>query len=106
MRTKYRTIADWERLADPMGFIRLILLVDWDPIGVFGHAGAMDEYDSYAVGVHDLFSSGASQQELASHLRQTEVEHMGVGSNRDMSLLAVAAKLRQAFDTARADDEG
>ena len=105
MKTKYRTISDWEHFGDPMGFIRLILLVDWDPIGVFGHPGAMDEYDSYAVGVYDLLSSDASQQELVDHLRWIEVKLMGVGSNLDMPLIGVAAKLKEAFDTAREAEE-
>ena len=29
------------------GFVRLVLLVAWDPIGILGYAGAMNEYDSY-----------------------------------------------------------
>ena len=105
MQTRYKTSADWERFSDPMGFIRLILLVDWDPIGILGHPGAMDDYDRYAVGVYDLLSSDASQQELVSHLRQIEVERMEVRGNPHMPLPVVAAKLRQAFDTARADDK-
>ncbi len=105
MQTKYRTTSDWERFGDPMGFIRLILLVDWDPIGVLGHPKAMDEYDSYAVGVYDLLSSDASEQELVDHLRRIEVERMGVGSNPDMPLIAVAAKLRGVFDTAHEAEE-
>jgi hypothetical protein len=105
MRTRYRTNGDWERFASPLGIIRLILLVDWDPIGILGHTGAMDEYDSYAVGIYDLLSSDASQQDLVSHLRQIEKERMGVRGNPNMPLSAVAAKLKAAFDTARADAE-
>ena len=105
MKTRYRTISDWGRFGDPMGFIRLILLVDWDPIGVLGHPGAMDEYDSYAVGVYDLLSSDASQQELVDYLRRIEVERMGAGGNLDMPLTGVAAKLKEVFDTAREAEE-
>ena len=65
----------------------------------------MDEYDSYAVGIYDLLSSDASQQDLVSHLRQIEKERMGVRGNPNMPLSAVAAKLKAAFDTARADAE-
>lgn len=83
----------------------MILLVDWDPIGVFGHVGAMDEYDSYAVGIYDLLCSDASQEELTAHLRRIEVVRMEVRGNKTMPLSAVAAKLRVAFDTARADQE-
>lgn len=105
MKTRYRTISDWERFGDLMGFIRLILLVDWDPIGVFGHPRAMDEYDSYAVGVYNLLYSGASRQELVEHLRWIEVKLMGVCGNLDMPLVGVAAKLKEAFDTAREAEE-
>ena len=105
MQTRYRTVSDWERFGNPMGFIRLILLVDWDPIGVFGHPQAMDEYDSYAVGVYDLLSSDASEQELVDYLRRIEVERMGVGGNSAMLLIGVAAKLKEVFDTAREAEE-
>ena len=105
MQTKYRTSSDWERFGDPMGMIRLILLVDWDPIGVFGHPRAMDEYDSYAVDVYNLLSSDASEQELVDYLRRTEMERMGVGGNVNMPLIGVAAKLKEAFDTAREAEE-
>ena len=94
---------DWERFAHPLGFIRLILLVDWDPIGIFGHAGAMTEYDGYAMGVYDLLTSNASQEELVAYLRRIEVENMEVGGNPSLALSAVAVKLCDAFDTARAD---
>ncbi len=40
--------ADWQSFGTPLGFIRLVLLVDWNPIGVFGYPKAMDEYDIYA----------------------------------------------------------
>ena len=96
---------DWDRFATPMGVIRLILLVDWDPIGVFGYAGAMDEYDGYAVDVFDLLASDASQEALVTYLRRVEVERMEVKGNPFTPLAAVAAKLRLAYDNAVADSE-
>ncbi len=105
MQTKNTAINDWERFSHPLGFIRLILLVDWDPIGIFGHAKAMDEYDSYSIGIYDLLISDASQEELVAHLRQIEKERMEVRGNPNMTLSAVAAKLRDAFDTARVDED-
>lgn len=92
MQTRYRTISDWERFGDP--------------IGVSGHPRAMDEYDSYAVGVYDLLSSDASEQELVDYLRRIEVERMGVGGNPDTSLIRVVAKLKEAFDIACEAEEG
>ncbi len=96
MRNK--NTGDWNQFAEPLGWIRLILLVDWDPIGVFGYPGAMDEYDSYAPGVHDLLVSNASQDELAAYLRQIEVEQMGVRGNPNRDSSAVAAKLQQVYN--------
>ena len=105
MQRRNRDMNGWERFASPLGFIRLILLVDWDPIGVFGHAGAMDEYDSYAVEIYDLLLSDASQEELVAHLCQIERERMEVRGNPNVPLSAVAAKLRDAYETARADED-
>lgn len=100
-----KTTSDWQIFGNALGFVRLVLLVDWDPIGVFGHEGAMNEYDTYAVQVHDLLCSDASQEDLVAYLRWVEMEIMEVRGNPDMPLFAVAAKLRDVFDMARADDE-
>ena len=100
-----RNINDWEPFSSPLGFIRLVLLVDWDPIGIFGHAGAMNEYDTYAREIYNLLDTETSEEELISCLRQIESERMGVGSNPNMSLLAVAVKLQDVFKTARADED-
>lgn len=105
MRGKNSDLNDWERFSHPLGFIRLILLVDWDPIGVFGHPKAMDEYDSYAIEVYDLLVSDASQEELVTCLRQIEREYMESGGNPNMDILTIAAKLRVTYDTARADED-
>ena len=59
---------DWMPFANPLGFIRLILLVDFDFIRILGHVGAMDEYDTYARKVHDLFQSGAGPAKIAAYL--------------------------------------
>ncbi len=88
---------DWQGFSSPYGFIRLILLVDWDPIGVLGYPEAMDEYDRYAPAIYDLLRKGASVPELAAYLHQIEVERIGVRGNARMPLTAVAAKLRSVF---------
>lgn len=59
---------DWIPFAHPLGFIRLILLVDWDPLRIFGEPGAMDEYDRYAVGVYDLLQSDKGITDIAEYL--------------------------------------
>lgn len=105
MRTINRNIGDWERFSHPLGFVRLVLLVDWDPIGIFGYAGAMNEYDSYAEEIYNLLVSDASQEDIVAHLRQIEVECMGVRGNSSLALSIVAWKLRTAFDIARTYQE-
>lgn len=47
--------------------IRLVLLHDWDPIGVQNEPAAQDEYDSYVGGVYRLLASGATEQQVADH---------------------------------------
>ncbi len=68
LRHQQETGKDWIPFAHPLGFIRLILLVDFDPIKMFGEPGAMDEYDRYAIKVYDLFQSGAGPAEIAAYL--------------------------------------
>lgn len=74
--------------------IRLVLLRDWDPIGVQDVTEAQDEYDSYVGGVYRLLASGATAQEIAEHLFRIEMFQMGLSTSNSASLLAVAEKLR------------
>jgi len=59
---------DWMPFAHPLGFIRLILLVDFDPLKMLGELAAMDEYDRYAVRVYNLLQSGATVEGVAAYL--------------------------------------
>jgi hypothetical protein len=88
---------DWSRFSSPQGFIRLILLVDWDPVGVLGYAEAMDEYDRYAPAIYDLLRNGATVAELTAHLKKIESERIGIRANPRMPTIAVASKLRTVF---------
>ena len=72
--------------------IRLILLHDWDPIGVQDEPSAQDEYDSYVGGMYRLLADGASTVEVAKHLARIEGEQMGLPSSADVRL-SVATKL-------------
>lgn len=93
----------WASFAHPLGFIRLVLLVDWDPIGIFGHVGAMDEYDDYAVEVYDLLAADASEDDLVSYFHQTQSKQIGVRGKSSADLAAIASKIRRAYNTACAD---
>lgn len=87
---------DWTALSDLEGFVRLVLLVDWDPIRVFGYAGAMDEYDSYAAAICDLLRSGASPDKIVEHLQAVEQQQMRIFRGPQV-LRDVARKLLMAY---------
>ena len=84
-----RRNTDWMPFAHPLGFIRLILLVDWDPIRILGEPGAMDEYDSYAVGIYDLLQSDRGIAEIAVYLGHVLKDLMETtGRTEHLNLLA------------------
>jgi hypothetical protein len=74
--------------------IRLVLLRDWDPIGVRDVPEAQDEYDGYVSGVYRLLVSGATLSELAEHLLQIERESMRLSPRPDV-LVDVSSRLKQ-----------
>lgn len=95
--------SDWRSFSNSLGVVRLILLVDWDPISIFGYAGAMDEYDRYAVKVHEMLWAGASQEALAAYLRFVQRELMETKGKSDAQLLEVAAKLQSVSEKVAED---
>lgn len=81
-------------------FIGLVLLVDWDPIGVFGIPATEREYAGYVSGVHQLLLSYPPAEAVADHLHTIEQEQMGLGGKgaagqaaRRAVLMQVAQKL-------------
>jgi hypothetical protein len=69
-----------------------VLWEQWDPIGVNDTPQALGEYDSYAGGVYSLLLRGASDAEVAQHLRRVETENMGLrGSSKEHLTLVVGA---------------
>jgi hypothetical protein len=50
------------------GQIRLVLLQDWDPIGVADIPEAHDEYNSYVGPMYRMLASSASEDETAAEL--------------------------------------
>jgi len=72
----------WRPFATLHGFVRLVLLIDWDPIGILGYYGAMDEYDSYANDICRLIQEGATRDMLVAHLDGIEKQQMGVRGER------------------------
>ncbi|MDQ2798190.1 MAG: hypothetical protein M3Y13_00925 [Armatimonadota bacterium] len=78
-------------------FIGLVLLVDWDPIGVFGHPSTIHEYDSYIPGVFDLLASGANDKAVARHLYEIQSGAMKSAPNCS-DLAFVTKKLRRVWN--------
>ena len=74
--------------------IRQVLLHDWDPIGVEDEPGAQGEYDSYVGALYRLLIRGASEREIADHLRGIEIDRMGISPVEPSHLLPVARKLK------------
>ena len=58
--------------------IHLVLLVDWDPIGVFEYPNCDDEYDRYIPGFYTLLRGGATEDALCEYLRSIEEKNMGL----------------------------
>lgn len=73
--------------------VRIILLNDWDPIGVAGIPQAADEYDRYAAPIARMINARSSISELAEHLVRIEVDMMGLSGDHDRAR-SVAAKLK------------
>jgi len=76
-------------------FIALVLLVDWDPVGVFGIPATEREYARYVPGVRDLLFSYPSVEAVADHLYTIEREQMELGRKHPERQAARRAVLRQ-----------
>ena len=77
--------------------IRIVLLTEWDPIGVSHIPEAQDEYDSYVGEVHRLLITHVDRHGLFLRLWQIETEHMGLSGNRQRTE-AVADRLLRLRD--------
>ena len=84
MQTGKYSRDDWKPFYTLEGYVRLILLIDWDPIEILGYdCATMNEYDGYVDGVCLLLQAGAPKDELVKHLYTIEKEHMGRRRNRE-----------------------
>ncbi|MGE5064682.1 MAG: hypothetical protein ACM3IG_11505 [Myxococcales bacterium] len=63
--------------------VEVILHWAWDPIGVRGAEGTIDEYDSYATSVLALLERPSPVEEIAAYLGSVESERMGLKPHRD-----------------------
>ncbi len=58
--------------------VRLILLTEWDPIGINDVSECADEYDSYIGGAIGLLMRRSTDPELPDYFRKIETEKMGI----------------------------
>ena len=72
---------DWDAFRSLEGMVRITLIAVWDPIGIFGHAQTLNEYDNFVLPIVWLLKSDASIEQLERHLRQVHQEIMGIRMN-------------------------
>jgi hypothetical protein len=76
------------------------LMCEWDPIGVMDDPDwPRDEYDCLVSPVLSLLQSGATVEEVATHLRKEVTDHIGLSPDK-YDFLAVARRFRNWFDHA------
>jgi hypothetical protein len=84
-----------ERARHYQAAIRIVLLAEWDPIGISEIPEAQDEYDSYVGGVYSLLTRRyVDRHEVFAHLWQIETEYMGLNGNRPHTEAVVDRLLR------------
>jgi hypothetical protein len=81
-----------EDLAGLKDKVRLILLNEWDPIGIQDEPGAQDEYDSYVSLICEMICSGKTIEELYLHLRSIECDCIGLDGG-EIHTKSIANKL-------------
>lgn len=82
--TETLSLEDWQRWWKHNGNreLRDLLLVWWDPIGVYGVPEAVDEYDSYVGTIGRRLREGAREDGLVEALRDAE-QHITVAGDAD-----------------------
>lgn len=73
----------WRR--DGVRELQEVLLVWWDPIGVYGEPEARDEYAAYVPRLAGLLRAGAREAEITAHLRALEAEEIGATGQAELA---------------------
>lgn len=76
----------------------MILLKEWDPIGIQNTPEAHDEYEAYAASLLELIVSGKLEHEIFEYLWCIETEHMGLQGNKRVTK-RIAKKLSGLINT-------
>lgn len=79
--------------------INLILLKEWDPIGIHGIDGAENEYISYANQLSNIILGGKTINDVFNYLVWAENERMGLDCDFEHTT-NIAKKLMQSMGSA------
>ncbi|MFL9999298.1 hypothetical protein PQR34_48735 [Paraburkholderia sediminicola] len=72
--------------------VRMVLLHDWDSIGIQDIPKAQDEYDMYVPAICRMIRAGQAIDEIYGHLRWIERDRMGLDGN-ELHTNRIAIKL-------------
>jgi hypothetical protein len=64
--------------------IRKILMDEWDPIGVRGVPGAVDEYDAYIGRLYGILVGSRSNTDIIDCLARIERDEIGVTTSEEV----------------------
>jgi len=88
--------------------LRILLMDNWDPIGVRGAPEAIDEYDRYVGRIADSLRRGANVQEVAAMLTAARTGSIGLPADPETDATAArsivdwyAAAMRDEANPAR-----
>ncbi len=84
---------DIDKIAEIHRQLEMLLLHDWDPIGIGHVPECRDEYRGYVRGVYDVAVGTRSARALAEHLVKIERGQMGLCAWRWKARLPVAQKV-------------
>jgi hypothetical protein len=76
--------------------LRDLLMLWWDPIGVYGVPEARDEYDSYVGRVAELLRTGGSVADVGALLHDVVTDRMGIPDTDDTP--AAAARVTDWYE--------
>lgn len=94
-------LGDWHEWWKHFGSseLRHILLLWWDPIGVYGVREAIDEYDGYSGRAARMLREGVQAPEIAQFLGQVRCDRMGLSPDAPADALA-AERIVEWFNRA------
>ena len=73
----------------------MLLLREWDPLGLAGCDGANNHYDVYAMRVFEMFQDGENEAAIARYLYSVVTSELGLKGNinRDQTIATRAVFL-------------